>query len=66
MKKMTLGTYSNNINPTLKVVYRSARYGLIWTGMAKFFRTALTFEAYQRTDYTAYREFDTITITIPD
>ena len=66
MRKRTLGEYSDNINPTMNVVYRSERYGLIWAGAAKFFRTALTFEAYQRTDYTAYREFDTITITIPD
>lgn len=65
-QKKTLGAYSDIINPTLKVVYRSEKYGLIWAGMAKFFRTALTFEAYQRTDFTAFQEYDTVTITIPN
>ena len=62
--KRTLGEYSDSINPTLIVVYRSERYGLIWAGRAKFFRTALTAEAYAKTDYKASREFDTVTITV--
>lgn len=63
-KKKTLGAYSDRINDDLKVVYRSERYGLIWAGRAKFFKTALTFNAYQNTDFTAYQEFDTVIITI--
>ena len=61
--KKTLGAYSSSIKDSLMVVYRSARCGLIWAGQAKFFKTALTFEAYQETEYESYREFDTVTIT---
>ena len=51
VRKKTLGEYSDTINPTLIVVYRSERYGLIWAGRAKFFRTALTAQAYKETDF---------------